>query len=117
VYLAPFGTLSDLRQALEATQAEAQTMLAIAGDFERSYLGGTSPFMHQVHIRALVVDFLSHYAELVLSWTQRSLETVARWRDLSARGKTDEALATIRGCPGAEAPAAPRAGRKARTSY
>ena len=95
VYLAGFGTRADLLQALERVRQEGATMRRIGAAFQQDYLTGTSPFMEQVHLRALLNDFLDHFAELVAAWAERSLATVRAWEDLSAAGKRAEALATI----------------------
>jgi DNA-binding PadR family transcriptional regulator len=103
VYLAPFGTREDLLRSLEALHREAVIMLGIAAAFRRAYLDGTSPAMDQVHIRALLNDFLARYADLVRTWAERSIATVSTWDDLSPKGKRSAALVTFAALP----PAAP----------
>ena len=100
LYLAPFGTRDDLLASLERVKTEAKTMLAISAEFQKSYLGETSPVMDQVHLRALLNDFLANYAELVRTWAERSIATVGDWTDLSPAGKKDMALATLARLPG-----------------
>jgi DNA-binding PadR family transcriptional regulator len=103
VYLAPFGTREDRLQTLEAVRDEAETMLRIAADFKRAYLEGTSPSMDQVHIRALLDDFLGNFAGFVREWAERSITTVSAWEDLGPGGKTRAALDTIARMPALEA--------------
>jgi DNA-binding PadR family transcriptional regulator len=95
VYLAPFGTRDDLLQALETVADQAGTMLQVGAAFRRGYLEGTSRFMDQVHVRALVNDFLVSYADLVRRWSVRSIATVRSWDNLTPDGKTEAALQTI----------------------
>jgi DNA-binding PadR family transcriptional regulator len=99
VYLAPFGTRDDLLQALETGLCEAETMQSIAASFQRAYLSGTSPAMDQVHVRALLNDFLANFAEFMRQWAERSLRTVGTWSDLTSDGKQDAALATLAALP------------------
>jgi|SRR5579859_2817181 len=104
IYLAGFGTRDDLLQALQRVQQEGATMLGIAADFQQAYLAGTAPFMEQVHLRALLNDFLAHFAELVYIWAGRSLETVSAWPDLAPDSKEAAALATFASLPTAPPP-------------
>jgi len=99
LYLAGFGTRDDLLLSLETLRQEAATMLRIAGDFKELYLAGTSPFMDQIHLRALLNDFLANYAAFAYQWAGRAMETVRDWPDLSPDGKRDAALSTIAGLP------------------
>jgi hypothetical protein len=55
--------------------------------------------MDQVHIRVLVVDFVSHFAELVYRWAERSQATVRNWPDLTPDRKADAASRTIAAGP------------------
>lgn len=99
LFLAPFGTRDDLLQALEAMRAEAEVMLHVAGSINEQYLQGTAPAQEQVHLRALLVDFLTRFAELTEAWAARSLATVAAWDDLRLEGKEAAALGTIAAAP------------------
>src|SRR5579859_6992031 len=99
IYLANFGTRDDLLQALETMRQEAITMLAIAADFKQGYLTGTAPFMDQVHLRALLNDFLSNFAAFTYEWAVRSLATVSSWSDLDPTGKQAAALETFTHIP------------------
>jgi PadR family transcriptional regulator AphA len=104
VYLAPFGRRDDLLRALETVAEQAETMLRVGSAFRRSYLDGTSPFMDQVHIRALLNDMLLNYAELIHEWSARSIATVRAWDDLSVDGKVASALETLTHLPSVEEP-------------
>jgi DNA-binding PadR family transcriptional regulator len=101
-YLAPFGTRDDLIQALETVAQQAATMQQVGAAFKRTYLEETSRFMDQVHVRALVNDFLLNYADLVRRWSERSLATVRGWDDLTPAGKKEAALRTIAALPTAD---------------
>jgi DNA-binding PadR family transcriptional regulator len=99
IYLASFGTQRDLLQTLETVRQDAETMLGIAAEFKRAYLQGTSPFMDQVHLRALLNDFLGNYAAFVQQWAARSIATINSWADLSPEGKADRAIETFAHLP------------------
>jgi hypothetical protein len=77
-------------------------MLGVGLHMARGYLDGTSPVMEQIHLRALLNDFLLNYARLVLDWSERSLATVRAWDDLGPGGKGEAALETFRRLPGAD---------------
>jgi DNA-binding PadR family transcriptional regulator len=108
LYLAPFGTREDLIHNLETVRDQAETMLRVAHEFQLAYLAGTSPAMDQVHLRALLIDFLANYAEFAWAWAERSLATVEAWNDLTPDGKGDAALATIAGVASPDGLSPPR---------
>jgi len=95
LFLAPFGTRDDLVASLEATRADAELMLHLAGSINEAYLEGRAPAQEHVHLRALLVDFLTRFAQLTEGWAARSLATVEGWDDLSLEGKEEAALETI----------------------
>lgn len=99
VYLSALGTREDLVQSLEAVRAEAEVMLGIGTTMVTGYLEGTSPVMEQIHLRALLNDFLLNYAQLVVDWSKRSLATVESWDDLGPEGKRAAALDLFRQLP------------------
>jgi len=100
VWLAGFGRREDLLQTLAHTQAEAEKMLRVADEVRAAYLEGHAPGQSHVHVRALLVDFLSSYAQLARDWAARSQASVARWRDIDRAGKESAALRKIRDAPG-----------------
>jgi hypothetical protein len=82
-------------QTLETVRDQSDTMLGVGASMLGGYLDGYSPFLDQVHIRALLNDILLSYARLVHEWSERSLTTVRSWDDLSAEGKTRAAYETL----------------------
>ena len=99
VFLAPFGRVDDLVQSLEATRAEALTMLNLAAVIIDQYLAGTAPAQEHIHVRALLIDFLTHFAEFTEGWASRSLATVRTWEDLNPKGKEHVARQTLAAAP------------------
>ncbi len=99
VFLAPFGSVDDLAASLEATRAEAVTMLNMAAGILEQYSAGTAPAQEHIHVRALLIDFLTHFAECTEAWAERSLATVREWDDLSPTGKEQAARRTLAAMP------------------
>lgn len=111
VWLAGFGRREDLLQTLARTRAEAEKMLRVAGEVREAYLEGRAPGQAHVHVRALLVDFLSRYAELARDWAIRSEASVARWGDIDRVGKERAALRKIRAAPALPADSSQRSRR------
>jgi DNA-binding PadR family transcriptional regulator len=100
VYLAPYGARDDLLAALRSAHESAVAMLGIAAGFRRAYLEGSAPAMDEIATRAILNDFLANFADLVRSWSERSLATVEPWPDLAqSTDRADAALATFAALP------------------
>jgi PadR family transcriptional regulator, regulatory protein AphA len=112
VYLAPFGTVDDLDQSLAAMQAQAETMLRIAGDVIPAYLAGQGPPPRdEMYQRAVLIDLLAHFAQLVHDWARRSRREVGRW-DGDPKARDARARSLMKQLPRIEPPAADEAGRQ-----
>lgn len=82
VYLAAFGSLQDLDRALAALEREAEAMLVVAREVVPAYLRGEGPPpADDVALRAILIDFLVHFAQLTAAWAARSRAAVAEWPD------------------------------------
>jgi DNA-binding PadR family transcriptional regulator len=81
VFLADFATPEQLAAALEQLRADAHAILDVGRVVGLEYLAGTAPFQDQVHVRALVLDFLSHHARMLLDWADRTEMVLDRWAD------------------------------------
>jgi len=81
VFLADFGTRAQLDVALAQVRADAVAILTVGRTVGAEYLAGTAPFQDQVHVRALVLDFLSHHARMLHDWTERTERVFERWDD------------------------------------
>jgi hypothetical protein len=98
VFLASAGTRDDLLAALRSMQAEAEKMLRIAGVVIPEYLAGGGPYPQHAHLRAIMNDLLTNFAELVRAWAERNVRVVERWDDLTLEGKekwAKQALAAL----------------------
>jgi DNA-binding PadR family transcriptional regulator len=98
VLLADLGTLDQLHAAIDQIEADAEAILEVGRVVGREYLEGTAPFQDDVHARALVFDFLSHHALMLLAWAETSRAAVSRWEGESEPGRERAALTTIRRC-------------------
>ena len=95
VFLAANGTKDDLLQALARAVEDAEDVLATGSAVAHEYSEGRAPFQEQVHVRALIFDFLWSYAQMVRHWAERTRRTVARWDDLEIDGKEGRAIRAI----------------------
>jgi PadR family transcriptional regulator, regulatory protein AphA len=83
VHLAPYGTKDDLLRALEAAQAEAESLLRQALTIGAEFAEGRHQFQEQVHIRAILFDYLWTFGLTMHAWAERSIARVDAWDDLS----------------------------------
>jgi DNA-binding PadR family transcriptional regulator len=84
VFLADFGTRKQLDAALDQVRADANAILAVGRVVGEEYIAGTAPFQDQVHVRALVLDFLSHHAQMLAGWADRAERAFTDWDDPKA---------------------------------
>jgi PadR family transcriptional regulator AphA len=96
VFLGDFAGADGIRAALEQIRADADAVLEVGRKVSDEYLGGIAPFQDQVHVRALVFDFLSHYALFLRDWADRTDNALDRWPRLTEEQRTRAALRTIR---------------------
>lgn len=95
VFLADFATQEQLAVALGQVRADADAILDVGRVVATEYLAGTAPFQDQLHVRALVFDFLSHHALMLRDWADRTERTVASWPRVSDQSRERAARATI----------------------
>jgi DNA-binding PadR family transcriptional regulator len=81
VFLADFATLEQRDAALAQIRADADAILDVGRVVGAEYLAGTAPFQDQVHVRALVFDFLSNHARMLRDWADLAERTFARWEE------------------------------------
>jgi DNA-binding PadR family transcriptional regulator len=98
IMLADLATPEQLRVALEQVRADANAILDVGCVVGTEYLAGTAPFQDDVHARALVFDFLSHHALMLLAWSERAERTIAAWPESSVNERERAALTTIKRC-------------------
>ena len=95
VVLSDLGTREQLFAALEQLRRDAQSILDVGRVVGPEYLQGTAPFQDQVHVRAFLFDFLSHFAFTLRDWANRTEAQVKRWDILDDADRSTEALALI----------------------
>jgi DNA-binding PadR family transcriptional regulator len=81
VFLADFATRAQLDAALAQVRADADAILEVGRVVGAEYLAGSAPFQDQVHVRALVFDFLSHHARMLRDWADRAEHVFRQWDD------------------------------------
>lgn len=79
VFLADFSTRPQLDAALAQLREDADAILDVGRVVGAEYLAGTAPFQHQVHVRALVLDFLSHHARMLRDFADRAEAVLDGW--------------------------------------
>lgn len=96
VFLADFSTSADLRAAIAQVRADGEAILDVGRVVGPEYLDGIAPFQDQVHVRALVLDFLSHHARMLVEWADRADSAVDAWAEASDDRRAADALRSIR---------------------
>jgi hypothetical protein len=76
-------------------RAEAIELLTVGRAVGEEYVAGRAEFQEQVHVRALVFDFLAELGLDVIAWAERSLAEVRTWDDLSPDGKAARGVELI----------------------
>jgi DNA-binding PadR family transcriptional regulator len=96
VLLADLAPHERLRASIERIRQDAAEILEQGRVVAPEYLAGTAPFQDQVHVRALVFDFLSHFALMLDGWSDRAEAAIEAWPELSAEERAARALESIR---------------------
>jgi DNA-binding PadR family transcriptional regulator len=96
VFLANFCTRAQLHAALDQVRADADAILTVGREVGPEYIQGTAPFQDQLHVRALVFDFLWSHAQMLRGWADRTEETIAAWDELTSDKRADAAVVRIR---------------------
>jgi PadR family transcriptional regulator AphA len=79
VMLMDLGPPDAALKAIDEVEATARAMLEIARTVGREYLDGIAPFQDQVHARAIVFDFLTSHALMLLGWCSRARMALAAY--------------------------------------
>jgi DNA-binding PadR family transcriptional regulator len=95
VFFADFATPEQLHVAIDQVRADAEAILDVGRVVAAEYLAGTAPFQDQVHVRALVFDFLSSHALMLRDWAARAQETIESWERVAPRTRERAAKAAI----------------------
>ena len=75
------ATTTQLLNAVHQVRQDADTLFAQGRLTGEEYLAGTAPFQDDVAYRALVFDFLFHYARMLQDWADRTETVIAGWAD------------------------------------
>jgi PadR family transcriptional regulator, regulatory protein AphA len=82
VHLAPYGGADDLRRALTQAREDAEGLLRQAIVIGTEFAERRHQFQDQVHIRAILFDFLWRFGLTMYLWADHWLEQVAAWPDV-----------------------------------
>lgn len=95
VFLGDLAEDSQIQAAIDQVRADANAILEVGRRVSQEYLAGAAPFQDQVHLRAIVFDFLSHHAMMLNSWADRTERTLAKWPGQSEEQRIADALRAI----------------------
>jgi DNA-binding PadR family transcriptional regulator len=96
IFFADFCTREQLDAALQQVKEDADAILDVGRVVGEEYLQNTAPFQDQVHVRALVFDFLWNHANMLRSWAERTESMIAQWEQLSPEERAVVSQAIIR---------------------
>jgi DNA-binding PadR family transcriptional regulator len=95
VFFADSGTAEQTLAAIDQIRRDGNDILDTGRTARPEYLAGTAPFQDQVHVRALILDFLSHHARMLTEWADRAEQAVTAWPAQTSRQRADAALTMI----------------------
>jgi hypothetical protein len=90
VHLAPYGSKADLVRALEQARSEAEELIRQAAAIGLEFVEGHHQFQDQVHIRAMLFDYLWSCGMSTYAWATRSLDRVNAWEAIEPTADTLE---------------------------
>lgn len=97
VHLAPYGKAEDLVRALEAARAEAEQLLRQAVVIGAEFAEGRHQFQDQVHVRAILFDYLWSFGLTMYLWADHWAERVSTWPSVDIGHEVErEAIALIK---------------------
>jgi PadR family transcriptional regulator, regulatory protein AphA len=98
VHLAPYGSPEDLVGALTAARDEAEQLLRQAIVIGTEFAEERHQFQDQIHVRAILFDFLWRFGLSMFIWADHWIQRVATWPNMEITAPAQsEALALIRG--------------------
>jgi DNA-binding PadR family transcriptional regulator len=82
LHLAPYGTRDDLLRAIDRIATDAAELIRQALVIGTEFVDSRHQFQDQVHVRALLFDYLWTTGVSNYLWAQRSRRTVERWHSI-----------------------------------
>lgn len=95
VFLGTLGSVGSLHAAIAQVRADGEAILDVGRVVGPEYLAGTAPFQDQVTVRALVHDFLSHHALMLIDWADRAEAVIDAWPNQADDERVEAAVALI----------------------
>jgi DNA-binding PadR family transcriptional regulator len=96
VFLGDLGSIEQLRVATEQVRRDGHAILDVGRVVGAEYLAGSAPFQDQLHLRALVLDFLSNHGRMLIEWADGTDAVLDAWPRASEARRTKMATDTIR---------------------
>jgi len=96
VFLGTLDRSDELLAAIAQIREDGQAILDVGRLVAAEYLDGVAPFQDQVVVRALVFDFLSEHARMLVEWADRAEAIVREWPRQTERARQRAALDIIR---------------------
>jgi PadR family transcriptional regulator AphA len=94
--LADLGSSDDLKRAIGVVGQDVEEIFATARVVGPEYVDGTAPFQDDVHVRALVFDFLHGFAMFTRDWSRRAQDYVDGWEGLDDEARARQGVDLIR---------------------
>jgi PadR family transcriptional regulator, regulatory protein AphA len=107
VFLGNFGTPEQMLVAIRQARADADDLFAVADAVAAEYAAGVAEGQPNVHVRALVFEFLWRQADAIGAWADRAAAEVESWDGLPAEARAERALGRIAAIAARRAPQAP----------
>lgn len=95
VHLAPYGETDDLRRALAGARDDAEGLLRQAIVIGTEFVEGRHQFQAQVHIRAILFDFLWRFGLTMHVWATHWLEQVGQWPSIEVSAAAERAAVDL----------------------
>jgi DNA-binding PadR family transcriptional regulator len=93
VMFAPFGRDEDLEATIRRAREEINaTLLAVAPRISDEYRDGRAPFQRYAQYRSIMHDFLLSFGQLIEDWSERSLQRIERWPQMSEEERYEEGV-------------------------
>lgn len=96
VYLSKFGSKAALTQSLDKIRTDTTALLDLATQVGNEYLNNSAPAQREIAERAIIFDFLLHYAIMYRDWLDRTEVYLRKIESLSAEGSVKHSKKSIK---------------------
>ncbi len=106
LFAAPVAETKQVKRALEQVRRDVEEMMSFGGEVKREYLDGRGALQDQTYVRALAIDFFVSLMNTVHDWTERTLDEIDRWDDMTVEERNRRGLEILAQVP-VDMPAGP----------